>query len=147
MGAPKRESVNRRSSREAASAWANPASMPDRTPKSTNATAIESSVSIVRVGLRHSPAPRRGRYFTRSPRLRSFGTYGGMLARNRQRQLVRSKGGSLARTQRNRNGPGLSLRGHLLWRANRRSELRFYAEGESAANRVVVIGCRADGVG
>ena len=68
MGAPKRESVNSRSRREASSAWAKPASMPDRIPNRTNATAMDSSVSVVRVGLRQSPAHSSGRV---SPRHRA----------------------------------------------------------------------------
>ncbi len=65
MGAPNRGSVNSRSNREAASEGANPASIPASTPYRMNATAIDSSVSVVRVGLRHSPAHSKGSYFTR----------------------------------------------------------------------------------
>jgi len=38
--------------------------MPDKIPKRMNATTIDSSVNIVRAGLRHSPAQMSGTYFT-----------------------------------------------------------------------------------
>src|SRR5262249_37873171 len=47
-------------------ASSNPTIRPFSSPKSRNATAIESTVKTVRVGLRQRPAHRSGRYFTSS---------------------------------------------------------------------------------
>ena len=46
-----------------ASAPSKPAITPCRTPNSRNATAIDNTVSTVRIGLRHKPAHSSGRYF------------------------------------------------------------------------------------